>query len=217
MSYLKHGPQLPNQTSRTRHQLSGGHAQMCPQATEATSSMRRAVNLSKGETVARCISNSWQNQHRDMPGDRDLLAACALRHLWVPLCVIMLFIAVPSMSFPPAIQPSRWSGGRQPTALGKTNQNLVQKTKHLSPFGLTRATTYVCSVVVDPSLAVIHAYKPGAAAYEAETRRGKGPWYGSSAGNDRTLLGPASSTASLEVQVPSYATALFVCCAGWDD
>ncbi len=58
--------------------------------------------------------------------------------------------------------------------------------------------TYVCSVVVDPSLAVIHAYEPGAAAYGAETRRGNGPWYGSSAGNDRTLLGPASCTASPE-------------------
>ncbi len=198
-----------------RHQLSGGHAQLCPEATKATSSMRRAVNLSSGEVVARCISNSWQNQHQDMPTDRDLLAACALRHLWLPLCVTMLCVALPSMSFPPATQHNRWSGGLQLTALGKTNQNLVQKTKHHSPFGLTRATTYVCSVVVDPSLAVIHAYEPGAAAYGAETRRGKGPWYGSSAGNDRTLLGPASCTASPEV--PSYTPASFVCCAGWDD
>lgn len=56
--------------------------------------------------------------------------------------------------------------------------------------------------MVDPSLAVIHAYEPGAAAYGAGIRRGKGLWYGSFAGNDRTLLGHASCTASPEV--PSY-------------
>ena len=136
VSYLKHGPQLQNQTSRMRHQLNGGHAQLCPQATKATSSMRRAVNLSSGEIVARCISNSWQNQHRDMPTGRDLLAACALRHLWVPLCVTMLCVALPSMSFPPAIQHNRWSGGLQLTALGKNQPELGAEDKASFTFWL---------------------------------------------------------------------------------
>ena len=136
MSYLKHGPQLQSQTSRMHHQRSGGHAQLCPRATGATISMRRTVNLSSGETVARCISNSWQNQHQDMPADRDLLAACALRHLCVPLCIIKLCVTLPSMSFLPAIQHNRWSGGRELTALGKNQPELGAEDKASFTFWL---------------------------------------------------------------------------------
>ncbi len=86
--------------------------------------MRRAVNLSQGETVARCTSNSWQIQHQDVPADRGLLPACALRHLWVPLCRIKLCVAAAKHVLPPAVQHSRWSGGRQLMALGKSQPEL---------------------------------------------------------------------------------------------
>ena len=87
------------------HELQGQRA-LCG---EQSTCHQEKLSLDASATAGKISTKTCQHG--------DLLAACALRHLCVPLCVIKLCVTLPSMSFLPAIQHKRWSGGRQLTAL----------------------------------------------------------------------------------------------------